>query len=378
MTRRSHPLHRWIQAKANGLPELRNLESLASNTYFAAWAALVTCSFAQRDADQVPEHWLEFRTRRSPLHAGHSPRNATNPVNALLNYAYGLAEVECRLALVRVGLDPGMGIMHTDRKYRDSLALDLLEPLRPLVEQQVLQMLSVRNFTAGDFHETRTGVCRLMPALTEELAGWLPTYTDAVAPIAESVAHALARSSPGKITMTTPLSRSNTTGAQTRGSRTANRREKAVPTALPSCRTCGAALPSSERQLCDSCWPVTRSALAAGRAASGQATLQARRAAGDDPAQTVEAKQRRRQSLLDMKAAEAAWNEAGSEPPFDETFLDGRVLPRLAGLPLSAIQRATGLSVAACSQLRSGKRRPHARHWQALALLVESSQLQAH
>jgi CRISPR/Cas system-associated endonuclease Cas1 len=71
-------------------------------------------------------------------------RPAATPINALLNYSYGLAEIECRLAAITVGLDPGMGIVHTDKRNRDSLALDLLEAIRPLVERNVLTLLATR------------------------------------------------------------------------------------------------------------------------------------------------------------------------------------------------------------------------------------------
>jgi hypothetical protein len=48
------------------------------------------------------------------------------------------------------------------------------------------------------------------------------------------------------------------------------------------------------------------------------------------------------------------------------------VLPRLAGVPLSAMMNSTGLSSSACSRLRSGKLMPHARHWASLQQLIES------
>lgn len=51
---------------------------------------------------------------------------AAMPVNALLNYGYALAEIESRVALTTLGLDPGMGILHVDAKARDGMALDLM------------------------------------------------------------------------------------------------------------------------------------------------------------------------------------------------------------------------------------------------------------
>jgi CRISPR/Cas system-associated endonuclease Cas1 len=69
-----------------------------------------------------------------------------------------------------------LGILHTDKKNRDSLALDLLEPLRPAVDRHVLRLLLAQRFRATDFHETRQGACRLLPrSLTTWQSSYLPT-----------------------------------------------------------------------------------------------------------------------------------------------------------------------------------------------------------
>jgi CRISPR-associated endonuclease Cas1 len=244
---------------ATDLRVCRDLESHAANAYFAAWTT-VCCRFTKQSQDRVPRHWHQYTVRSSPLsRSGHSPRNAADPINALLNYGYALAEAEARIAALAVGLDPGLGILHTDQKHRDSLALDLLEPLRPVVEGHVLQLLGNRHFTAADFVETREGRCRLRPPLTHEIAEQLlPALARAVAGPAEAVAHILAGSSPSKIHLSTPLSRTNTSNAQLRGQRTAHRREAAGPTVRPSCEKCGVDLYGSARKLCPTCWPVVR------------------------------------------------------------------------------------------------------------------------
>ncbi len=63
----------------------RELEAQASNNYFAGWSG-VRCRFAARDRDRTQEAWQRFAARRSPLNRGKSPRNAADPINALLNY----------------------------------------------------------------------------------------------------------------------------------------------------------------------------------------------------------------------------------------------------------------------------------------------------
>jgi CRISPR-associated endonuclease Cas1 len=326
---------------ANTLAGCRDLEAQASNAYFGAWSAAVTCRFAERDRDRVPARWRVFSGRGSQLHrGGRSPRDAADPINALLNYGYALAEAECRLAAQAVGLDPGLGIVHTDQKNRDSLALDLLEPIRPIVERQVLQLLDRRHFTTADVHETRTGACRLLPPLTHELAEALPGYAAAVAPFAEAVVHALAGSSPGKIALTTPLSRANTVNAQTRGAGSAHRRHDDTPAPRRTCRSCGVELYGSARKLCPTCWPVARTEY--------MRQLGLARAKPREPKPTIE----------DVSGGYTL-----------EQYQE-QILPRLAAVSLPAIERATGLSNGNCSRLRRGLQIPNPRHWAALATLA--------
>jgi CRISPR/Cas system-associated endonuclease Cas1 len=68
------------------------------------------------------------------------------------------------IALQAYGFDPGLGILHTDKRYRGSLAADLMESVRPIADQVVLRVLS-EPLRKGDLFETREGVCRLGPPL---------------------------------------------------------------------------------------------------------------------------------------------------------------------------------------------------------------------
>lgn len=356
----------------NELPRLRSVEAHASNTYFAAWAAHANCRFAELHRDRVPDHWAHFSARTSPLkQGGSSPRMAADPINALLNYAYTLAEAECRLALQALGLDPGLGVVHTDKKNRDSLALDLLEPLRPVAEQHVLQLLTARFFTSDDFYETAQGSCRLLPPLTHLVAQALPDFAVAVAPLAEGIAHALAHSSPGPVPLRTPLSRSNYIATQTPRRRSTTRRPPGTTGVLPTCQTCGTQLYDRRRQLCTACWPVTRNAHAQLRNAASHAARATAIAEGHDPTQTTAARTKRRDSLLAAKAAEATWTANASVSPITERDLRERVLPALGAVSLTLMQQATGLANSSCSRIRRGLMTPHPRHWYALALLTE-------
>jgi hypothetical protein len=103
-----------------------------------------------------------------------SNRKAERPVNATLNCLYALVEAEATLACQAVGLDPGLGIVHADAKGCQSLALDLMESVRPEVDGFVLDMVERRTFHKVEFTETNDGHVSLLAPLTHELAGTMP------------------------------------------------------------------------------------------------------------------------------------------------------------------------------------------------------------
>jgi len=144
--------------QAESISSLRLREARAAAAYWASWRN-VEISFPRNDLPRIPEHWREFGARISPLSG--SPRLAANPANAILNYLYAVLESEARLAAAAVGLDPGIGMLHVDQQYRDSLACDLMEPVRPLVDEYVLNWLSQQLLKREWFFEQRDGNCRL-------------------------------------------------------------------------------------------------------------------------------------------------------------------------------------------------------------------------
>ena len=113
-------------ARADTPDRLRQVEAPAATVYWAAWEP-VTMRFARRDLARIPDHWHTFGLRSLPI--TRTSRAAGNPTNALLNYTYAILETEVRLAILAMGLDPGMGVLHADLKSQDSFVYDLLEPL---------------------------------------------------------------------------------------------------------------------------------------------------------------------------------------------------------------------------------------------------------
>src|SRR6266478_3914336 len=175
-------------ANSDEIDAIRGIESRAAAEYWSAWRE-VPILFARKDVTRVPTHWLCFGTRHSPLTGG--PRQSVNPANSLLNYTNAVAESECRLAASVCGLDPVIGFLHTDRANRDSLALDLIETIRPAIEAWLLDWLRREPLRRSDFAESSDGNCRISAALCSKLSETAPTWGRLVGPWAEYVAHSL-------------------------------------------------------------------------------------------------------------------------------------------------------------------------------------------
>ncbi len=73
---------------------------------------------------------------------GRTGRHAQDPVNSLLNYSYGILYSEVQNALVIAGLEPYVGLIHTDRPGKPSLTLDFIEEFRaPVVDRTVIGLV---------------------------------------------------------------------------------------------------------------------------------------------------------------------------------------------------------------------------------------------
>lgn len=122
-----------------GTEALRGAEGEAAQGYFAVFGELI----------RSPDAEITFR--------GRSRRPPLDPVNALLSFLYTLLVHDCRSAAEGVGLDPAVGFLHRDRPGRPSLALDLMEELRPvLADRLALSLFNRRQLRTNDF-EMRDG-----------------------------------------------------------------------------------------------------------------------------------------------------------------------------------------------------------------------------
>src|ERR1019366_7187081 len=169
----------------DSIATIRLIESQGARAYWSAWSTL-PINFPKNDLSRVPEHWRSFGARVSPLTG--SPRHATNPPNAILNYLYSVLESEARLAAAALGLDPGLGVLHVDTPARDSLACDLMEPVRSSVDSYLLDWITRQPLRREWFFEQRDGNCRLMGPFAVRLSETAAIWRRSVAPVAEWVA----------------------------------------------------------------------------------------------------------------------------------------------------------------------------------------------
>ena len=351
-------------AAATDVHSALSAEARAAIAYWGAMSPL-PINFAKRDLARVPEHWRTLGERHSTLSG--SPRLATTPANAILNYLYGLGEFASSLALVALGLDPGIGWAHRDSHYRESAALDLLEAIRPGIDSYVCELLSDHTFTRRDFLETPAGQVRLASGLAKSLAtSTLARWERDVAPVAEEVARTLADSASPGVRVRTRLTQAD----RMRGRKTAGTsRAKRLP---PACRICGVGLEDSERKVCDACLPEFESERARALAAAGKRTLEMMRSAAEDPAQSVKAKARRAEASRATTLSIRAWEREHGKVKDQERY-EREILPAIQELTVPTLMAITGLSQHYCWRVRTGRKSLHPMHWDAVMRLHDAS-----
>ena len=119
----------------------------------------------------IPSEWQTF-TARGSLTTGVKAKNrdASHPINAMLNYAYAVKLAHLQIQTIADGYDPTIGIMHHSREGLPAFVCDLIEPERPRVDAAVLAFVGSRQFCVSDFVIRKDGVCRLSPQLARVVA----------------------------------------------------------------------------------------------------------------------------------------------------------------------------------------------------------------
>ena len=129
---------------AADLEALRGLEGVGASAYFGVLDHMLL--------NRKEDFYFRGRNRRPPL----------DRVHAMLSFAYSLLAHDCASALESVGLDAYVGFLHRDRPGRESLALDLMEELRPcMADRFVLTLVNNRMIRPEDFQTQDSGAVLL-------------------------------------------------------------------------------------------------------------------------------------------------------------------------------------------------------------------------
>lgn len=377
-------------ASADSIERVRVIEANAAALYFPAWRDVRIC-FRERDLARIPARWLRADSRASLLTG--APRAATSPLNAMRNYLFACLESEARLALLAHGLDPALGVMHADQRNRDSLALDAMEPVRADVDAFLLDLLEDRTFMARDFGELPNGICRIAAPLTHELALTLPHWRECLRPIAAGLAQTLREAFSSK--SVSPRIRSarkqkhaqrgprieaiaagrnasqGLAAAPVRDAEMANANSRSKARKPLACAMCGEPVLKRRRRHCEACMPQARREHGLRAIATARKALATQTAAGNDPRRRADVNRVRGEAISEVHRRNRSWVQ---EHPAqrDGAWFKREIGPKLQAYPLKAIARATGLSLTACSRIRSGAKIPHPRHWATLEKLADS------
>jgi CRISPR-associated protein Cas1 len=120
--------------------DLMGREGSAAKIYFSAFDQLIL--------QQKEDFYFTERSRRPPL----------DNLNSLLSFLYTLLVNDVSSALETVGLDPYVGFLHQDRPGRPSLALDMMEELRPVfADRLALSLVNRKQISGKGFTEKESG-----------------------------------------------------------------------------------------------------------------------------------------------------------------------------------------------------------------------------
>ena len=150
--------------RATSTSALLGLEGDSAATYFRAFSDLLAppgTGKSPDDAEELAPFRFDARNRRPP----------TDPVNAMLSLAYAMLTRHLTVALATVGLDPYRGFFHAPRYGKPALALDIMEPFRPIIaDSVVLSAVNTGEVSASDFITAPTGTS-LTPAGRRRFVG---------------------------------------------------------------------------------------------------------------------------------------------------------------------------------------------------------------
>ena len=164
---KQHRAREW-DSKLNmtrSVAEIMTIESHAAGSY---WRAFRDAGLRERKNGNLPRSWLRFAQRNKGA-AFLGNQHASHPINAMLNYCYIVEAGRLAKALAAQGLCLSIGFLHSDKKGRNSLVWDAIEPLRPAIDAKVFAFIEAHEFARSDFPQSGYNVHRLSRDVTQLL-----------------------------------------------------------------------------------------------------------------------------------------------------------------------------------------------------------------
>lgn len=160
--------------KATNISALLGIEGKAAAIYFGSFSRLLSAPSKQETLlDLSSEDTFKFhhRNRRPPV----------DPINAMLSFGYAILARQLTIALGTVGLDPFRGFFHAPRYGRPALALDIMEPFRPIiVDSIVLRTVNSGEIVPKDFIGVNIGVALTQHGRKKFLRAYERRMTDTI------------------------------------------------------------------------------------------------------------------------------------------------------------------------------------------------------
>src|SRR5271166_4260283 len=150
---------------ARSVAEIMVVEGRAAAAY---WRCFQDAVLRERKNGNLPRSWMRF-AQRGKGNAFFGPKHAAHPINAMLNYCYVVEAGRLAKALAAQGLALPIGYLHSDKKGRNSLVWDAIEPLRPSIDAKVFAFVEAHEFARSDFPQSGYNVHRPSRDVTQLL-----------------------------------------------------------------------------------------------------------------------------------------------------------------------------------------------------------------
>ncbi len=312
--------------------ELMLHEARAAGHYWGSLERL-PLTFIRKDQGRIPKHWFSLGGRISPI--SKRAMHAATPGQAVLNYTYAVAESLCSIELAAVGLSPEVGIVHTDVDGRRSMALDLIETIRPAADRLNFQYFQQQVFRKSDFWETERGSVRLGLEVRKAIIRNAFLLENQVRDYAAGL-------------------RDRLSGYEGKGQRRRRVVECGSLELIPVCEYCGAALPdrATVRRVCAGCMEIQRTENLSGGNAPG---FKWSEIALSKISQTQQVKHQDR----------LTWEAQFTETELQEVIQRERqrfiteIYPRLQSITVTRLAKQAGVSPRYASLVKKGLNVPH-------------------